>query len=72
MHAPIFDSQSKFHILYRRYLNSLSNRTPPKANSNTTPVKNPVLGQTFVKIGQIVAKFELNPIQKSILKNRTP
>ena len=50
----------------------LSNRTPPKANSNTTPVKNPVLGHKLLKIAQIVAKFELNPTQKSILKNRTP
>ena len=48
------------------------NRTPPIKYSNTTPVKNPVLGQKLAKNGQIVAKFELYPNQKTTLKNRTP
>ena len=50
----------------------LLNRTPPIEYSSTTPVKNPNLGQKLAKFGQIAAKFELNPTQKSILKSRTP
>ena len=44
----------------------------PIGYSNTTPVKNPIVGQKLAKVWQIAAKFELNPTQKSILKNRTP
>ena len=36
----------------------LLNRAPTIENSNTTPVKNPDLGQKSVKIGQIFHKFE--------------
>ena len=35
----------------------LLNRTPPIEYSNTTPVKNPVLGQKLAKIGKIAANF---------------
>ena len=48
------------------------NRTPHNKYSNTTPVKNPVLPQKLGKIRKIAAKFELNPTQKTILKNKTP
>ena len=54
---------AKEDIPYRRYFNS----TLKQSKFNTTPVKNTFLGQKLVKIGLIVAKFELNSTQKSIL-----
>ena len=58
----------RIHVIWAPLLN----RTPPIEYSNTTPVKNPILGQNLAKIWQIAAKFELNPTLKTILKNRTP
>ena len=46
--------------------------TPPSDKSNRNLVKTSNLGQKSAKIGQIFGKFELNPTQKPILKNRTP
>ena len=42
------------------------NRTSPNENYNTTPVKNSDFGQKWVKIGQIVAKFDSNSTQNPI------
>ena len=63
----LFDTvqtEYRIHIIWAPLLN----RTPPNEYSNTTPIKNPDLGKKMAKIGQNVAKFELNPTQKNILK----
>ena len=49
-----------------RYRNLLLNRTPTTVHSHTIPVKNPNLDKKWVKIGEIVAKFDSNSTQKPI------
>ena len=53
------DLPMKSNVIYRIHViwAPLLNRTPPIEYSNTTPVKNPVLGQKLAKIGKIAANF---------------